>query len=236
MLKFASGRLAAALCAMCLAAPAMAADTAEQIVKKAEAAVKSAKTYQAVYSMAMNMGQMGRMQMTMNVKTIPGKKIAMTMTPMGVQMVDDGTSMWTYMSAMKTYSKGPSQVAKNSQTSMTQLGGIGNKAVSYKLLRTESVAGKLNHVIQIIPKAALAPGVTSTILLYVDQATNRMTQLKVSGSGAVQPGAPPMKQEMLMTVSGEKFNAPIPDSMFKFVPPPGSKLGAAPGGMRMPGG
>ncbi|MCC6728302.1 MAG: hypothetical protein IT208_03085 [Chthonomonadales bacterium] len=222
-----------------VAAAACAAPTGEQIMKKAQAAINGASTYQATYVMKVGVGASGGMQMVMHVKAIPGKKVSVKMEPMGIQMVDDGTAAYTYIPAMKQYTKSASKPT-NLRMSLSKYAGVqgGGKL---RLLRTEKVSGRPAWVVQAAPSGGKAPK-GSSVLFYVDQKTYRVVQLKASGTGAPRmaggASAAPQHMTMLLQVKSEKLNAPIPASTFKFTPPPGStemKRGPRPPGPGGPG-
>jgi outer membrane lipoprotein-sorting protein len=247
------------LCALALiAAPAPAAPTAQDILKKAEATMNGARTYQAAFRTNVSMGQMGSISMNMRIRAIPNKKMSMTTTPNGqptgmmamgaananMTVVDDGKTFWVYMPAMKMYSKRPSQIAQKKTTDVTGINQFA-KVGDVKLLRTENIGGRPAYVIQVIPKAGMLPGAKQTILIYIDRATNRFKQMKMdiqmpAGTGPNGQPTPPQTMNTTVVVMNETLNAPIPDSVFKFTPPPGVKemKGGMTGGsgMGMPGG
>jgi outer membrane lipoprotein-sorting protein len=212
------------------------AQDAQQVMKRAEAAMKSVKTYQATMVMSMEMGQMGSMSMNMDIKMIPNKKMTMKMSPAGqptgmmamgaasmnMHMVDDGKTMWTYMPMMKGYARGPSRV-KTNPVNFAEMGNVG-KDVTFKMIGTENVGGKSAYAIQAIPKKPIQNAQDTRIVFYIDRATNRFLQMKMNSRMAMgDPKQPPQEMKMSMVVKNEKINAPIPASVFKFTPPPGSK-------------
>jgi len=219
-----------------LAVRTMAAPTGEEIMKKAAAAMKSARTYQAIWQMSMSMGTMGSMAMNMDIKMIPGKKMRMSMATAGqptgqlammgsmmnMQMIDDGKTMFMYNPVMKQYSKGPSQ-SKTSQMDLSQMTGIAQGA-TYKVVGTENVGGRPAHKIEVILKnMPMGGGGKQSMLIYIDRATNRFRQMKMSMPIPAQPNQPPQQMTMMMVVKNEQINVPIPDSVFRFTPPPGAK-------------
>lgn len=225
----------------------LAAPSGEEIIKRASAAMQSARSYQAVWQMSMNMGQMGSVSLAMDIKMIPGKKMYMKMTPVGqptgqmamgaammnMQMVDDGTNMWAYMPAMKQYNKGPSQV-KASQMNLTRMAGVAPGA-TYKLVGTENVGGRPAHKIQVTLKnVQIAGGGKQSMHIFIDQATNRFRQMTMSMALPAGPNQPAQQMNMNMLVTNEKVNAPIPASYFKFTPPPGAREVQGGPGMGMP--
>lgn len=221
------GRIALGALAL-LASSRLGAQTPEQMIQKAEARVKNAKSYQA--TIVMQGAMMGGPQtMSSTVKLIPGKKMAMTMAPLGIQVIDDGITMYSYIPAAKQYSKSPSQVKNQQQVGLSQIAGLSRQA-TLKLRPSENVGGKPAHVIQIIPKAPLG-NQKMLMLLYIDKQTNTMRQLKTTMTAQMPGQTKPVTQTMLVTIKDEKFDAPIPDSVFKFTPPPGAKEAVGMGGM-----
>jgi outer membrane lipoprotein-sorting protein len=70
------------------------------------------------------------------------------------------------------------------------------------------------------------------ILAYIDKATGRTRQMRMSGMMSGPQGqSQPMNINMI--IQNEQVNVPIPDSVFKFTPPAGAK--EMKGGMGMPG-
>ncbi len=232
------------------AAQAMAAPDANAILKKAQESMLSLNTYQATMLMTMDMGQMGSMAMNSDLKMKPKQnKFAMKMSPTGaptgqmamaaqmmnMTIVADGKNMYMYMPAMKGYRKGPIDKRMMNPGSMAfQQAGKGKP----KYIRTENVSGKPAHVLQVIPDPRTIGGAKGDMLLFLDAATSRFRQMtmKMSAPGG-SAGQPGMTQTMKLLVKNEVVNAPIPDSVFRFVPPPGAKeMKGGPGGMGGMGG
>jgi outer membrane lipoprotein-sorting protein len=71
--------------------------------------------------------------------------------------------------------------------------------------------------------------------MYFDQGSYRFRKMTVTSNQQGPKG--PMHMNMVMMVKNEAVNTPIPDSAFKFVPPPGAKemKGGMMPGMGMPG-
>src|SRR4051794_4272401 len=102
------------VCSFSLAScSAFAAPTAQEIVAKAKAAMKGAKTYQATLQMVTSGGPM-TMNMNAQIKTTGAKTWAHVGMNMGgaqaqqnpmasmlqnIQVVDDGVNTWTYLPA-----------------------------------------------------------------------------------------------------------------------------------------
>jgi outer membrane lipoprotein-sorting protein len=199
------------------------AQSAEQLIKQAQDKIKNAKSYQA--TVVMEVSGTGRPSQTMTsvVKLIPFKKTALTMTPPGIQVVDDGQTLYSYLPTAKTYSKGPTQV-KSQSIGISQIAGLAKQA-TFKLRSPAVVTGRPCHVIQIVPKTPVASGGSVEMLLYIDKQTSSMRQF-TSRMTAKAPGQPkPIRQAAIVTVKDERFDAPIPDSVFRFTPPPGAKEG-----------
>lgn len=211
--------LVAGLCVW-LAATAAQAQTAEQIVKRSEEAMKALKTWQATI-VTSTQSPMGNIQQQMEVKTIPGKKMAMTLSGGmggGLQVVDDGTNMWLYMPSMKQYQKNPSQIAKRQGNGIADVGPLAKNA-DLKLLKPEKVDGKETSVVQIVPKNSPA----TKIKAYFDKSSGLMVKMEVSGAAPAQGNQPGATFNSVVQIKNMKLNAPIAPSAFKFTPPAGAK-------------
>lgn len=213
-------------------AQAKAAPDPKAILTKASTVMKAAKTYQATMSMNMSFGAQN-MVMVSDIKIVPGKKMAMTMTQAGrptMKMVDDGVNAYMYFPMMNSYSKGPSTAARSATTG--SFADMLPKGGTYKMLPNKVIDGRSAYAIQItLPQQASArvPAAAAgrTMIVYIDQGTGHFRQMEMAGG--------PQGQSMKMTLSNEKINAPIPDSAFKFTPPAGAKLMKGGPMMGMPG-
>jgi outer membrane lipoprotein-sorting protein len=199
----------------CLAAApaALAGPDAAAIVKKATAAMKTAKSYQATWDIKSSAGQMGTMSLSMEMKMVPASgKMYMKVAPTGqatgmmamgaafanTTMVDDGKTTYMYNQAQGGYYKNPHQA--NAGGSMkTPFDVASQKNATFKLLGTEKVKGSLCYVIDVkAPVPAMPNGMTMQISMYVDKASNKMKQIKqvmtlpssmTGGMPGGQPGA-----------------------------------------------
>jgi outer membrane lipoprotein-sorting protein len=226
------------------------AQSADEIVKRSNALYTGAKTFQATMVMDMSMGALGSMSATTEIKSVGNQKmstkttsngkatgqVAMGAAGLNMQIVDDGKTMYTYMPAMNKYSKRPHVAGANPMASMLPLmGGQGAAKAAYKMLPATTVGGKPVYAIEATGPQSL-PGMS--IVLYVDKATLHIKQMKMKMAqpNPAATGAQGKSLNMTMTMSfqNEIFNAPIPDSTFKFTPPPGAtEMQGFPG---MPGG
>jgi outer membrane lipoprotein-sorting protein len=225
----------AAIALTAFAVPANAGPTAVEILKKTQALMEGAKTYQAVMLVNSDAGKAGRMTMRLDLKT-SGKKSSFSTTSVGQptgqfamagamggsQIVDDGQNMWIYSPAMKTYAKRPSTGGKNRNMAspFNDIAGM-TKESNLVLAGTESIAGKPAYVIKVNPKNPARSN--QTITFYIDQASYHMKQMKVNSSAPSMASKTPQPIEVLVKVQSEKFNEPIPDSAFRFSPPAGAK-------------
>lgn len=215
-----------------LTSSATAGPDAKTIIGKAKAALKGAKTYQATLVMAMDMGKIGSMSLSTQVKTLVGNKTLIKTTPIGqptgmmamqgpaaaeMQIVDDGRFTWFYFKGLNAYSKSPSRKGRL-DPGMSEMIPKG----TYKLLSPSKIGGRPVYAIQVIPARKMM-GDDQKIVIYIDQATYRLKQVKVTGSSPGGPNQPPQKMAMIVTIKDEKINVPIPNSVFKFTPPPGAK-------------
>ena len=72
-----------ALMAAVIAASPACGQTAKQIIDKAEAAIKSLKTYQAIVQLDTNMGKLGSMSMQVDLKQLGQTKSRLLYTVVG---------------------------------------------------------------------------------------------------------------------------------------------------------
>jgi len=239
-------------------AQAWAAPTAADVIQKSKTTYNAMKTYQGKWQMDMKMGQMGSMSMLMDVKMLPGKAARIATSPVGqatgmmamgaamsqMQMVDDGKTAWTYMPAMKMYTKAPSQV--KTQSIMDSMVGGRKLEADYKLLPAKTIAGRPCFAIKVIPKAA--NGANANVVIYIDQATYRLKRMVTTASRTMGtgPNAQKMDSNMTMVINSETVNGAISPNLFKFSPPAGTKemdprmmgggMGGGPGAAGMSGG
>jgi outer membrane lipoprotein-sorting protein len=230
---------ALAAIAVVIAIPASAQD-ATQIMKKAQALMTGAKTYQSVTLVTTDAGKMGSMTTRMEAKS-SGHKSAVTTTAIGqptgqlammgamsnMTMVDDGKTIYMYMPAMKRYMKRPSTGRKQGQGNVRDMLG-GMKDASFKLVGTESVNGKPAHVIEVKPKKPMQGLQGMNLKFYVAKDSNLVQQVKMDGKAPGMGGEQNIKVTML--IQSQTLNAPIPDSVFRFTPPPGATEGSPFGG------
>jgi len=226
-------RCVAGLIATLPTAAAMAAPTAQEIVTKARGAMKGVKTYQATVHTTMSGGPMA-MTIIAQVKTAGGKtwaKVGTSQTGGGkpnpfaamlqnMVTVDDGKNTWTYIPSMKQYRKGPAGQANQFNFSEQFLSKIDQQStLTYGGI--EAVGGHPTYVVEAKPKQA-RPGQNETVRFNFDQATYHLVQAKANQSSAASANAPARSQSVVILVKDQKTNQPIPDSVFKFTPPPGS--------------
>lgn len=242
-----------------LATAAMAGPDAAAIMRQAQASMKTANTYQALWKINVSMGEMGSMTMDMDMKTTNGGKVFMSMTPSGkatgmmamgaamakTTVVGDGKTTYVYMAGMNQYMKQAQKGGADMATNRVMNGAF-QKGASYTYVGSKPVTGKPCHVIKVdFPAGApgLPAGMKPNITVYIDQSTGRPRQVVNSMKMPMpsgQPGAPQGKQasSTLVTTSvlvKETLNAPIANSVFSFTPPKGAteaKMPAVGGGPR----
>ncbi|MCX6359065.1 MAG: hypothetical protein NT029_04615 [Armatimonadetes bacterium] len=204
-------------------APARADGAAAALLKKASDAVRTAKTYQAVYEVQMGVVGAPGTTMTVDMKAIPGEKGWSKMSPMNILTVDDGKTMVAYSPMANEYRKGPSMKGKAAM----QLADVGkaDATSNSRIVGSEALAGRKCTVIELTPKKAIKGPQMNKLLVYIDKSTSRTVQVKGSGWQA-GPNGKSMPFSMLMKVKSEKFNVPLPASLFTFVPPKGAREAA----------
>lgn len=215
------------------AKPAAAGPTALDILKKTQAVITSSKTYQATILVTNTVGSSGSFTMRVNMKTAGNKgsfntsavghptgKFAMAAVMGNSQVVDDGKTMTIYSPTSKTYVKRPSRGGVSPAASFRDISGIAKNA-NLTLAPPETIAGKPVFVIIATPKNA--PKSRSKTTIYIDQATYHPRQMKVESMSPGPNGQQPEASTIVVQIQDEKYNEPIPDSVFRFTPPPGSK-------------
>jgi outer membrane lipoprotein-sorting protein len=221
---------------LCLPRTALAQDVAT-IIKKTNAVYANAKTYQVTYRLDSSMGAIGTVSQIIDVKMIPYHKTWITTRaidkgtsqatmpmPANTQSVDDGNTMVTYIQSTHKYIKRP-------HTAGTSFNGLKLLArqltvpmpntANDKLLPPTIVNGKAAYIIEI---DNIVGQRLETVHIFIDKATYHVLQVRydIHPSNASGTTAPTGAMTTLMTVKTEKFNQPIPSSLFKFNPPPGA--------------
>ncbi|MCX6359064.1 MAG: hypothetical protein NT029_04610 [Armatimonadetes bacterium] len=202
--------------------PAVADPAAAALLKKAAEIIQTAKTYQAVYEMQIGAAGTPGMKMTVEVKALPGRKGWSRTSPINMTAYDDGKSLVLYSAMANRFQRGPSVHGKMA-IQMVDLAKA-DKAANMRILRTETLSGRACTVVEITPgKPQSGPG-AGRLLAYVDKSTSRLCLIKGSGTQK-GPQGKAVAFNMTMTVTSEKLNAPIADSVFTFVPPKGAQEG-----------
>jgi len=206
-----------------------------EILKKTQAIVSSSKSYQATLLLTNNAGSAGSLSLRMDVKSA-GKKGSFVQSLIGQPtgqfamlgaavggstIIDDGTSLWTYTAANRTYFKRKSVGGKATRSPFSDIESM-TKNATVALGGTETVSGKPCYVINVTSKNPNAKG-AQNVKVYIEKSNFHMRQIKINQTVPVSPGGPPQPVAMTIQVQNEKFNEAIPDSVFKFVPPAGAK-------------
>lgn len=263
--------LGASLTAWCgIPALAHGAPNAQELLQASSNAIRSARSYESVWLITSSMGSMGSMKMKMEMKMLPREHKLLVQTQpaqggtgmmaMGAAMgqstvVMDGKTLYVYMPMLHQYYK---QVL--SPEALKSMAGPINlprgKGVQMKYLGARAFGGKPCDAVQIsVPQTPQTKqmGMTISMVAYLDKTTHRMRGMKqtvviknappAAGSAHSGAGQGPMVVTTVMQVVSEKLNAPIPEKIFKFTPPPGATempmpsmpgKGSAPG-VGMPG-
>ncbi len=162
--------------------------------------------------------------------------MAMAAAFMNVEIVDDGKTTYVYHPAMKQYQKMPHGAGRQGMMSLDPKNiPANNPNMTYTMLPQERVGGRPVYVVQMTQKNAPAGRPGQKILLYVDQGTYRVKQVKISGPNPMAAGS---TVNIVSVIQSDTVNAPIPASVFTFKPPAGATemKGGAFGGMGGPGG
>jgi outer membrane lipoprotein-sorting protein len=130
--------------------------------------------------------------------------------------VNDGSTLWAYSSKENQYVSIPAELFGNKQpdsidqATMSRYRGIADIAGQVKFVREEDLsvgASKVDCYVVSVPKQEYAPAQT----WWIDKASYHVVRIDGDESSIV-----------FTTI---KLNEPLPDSLFKFVPPPGAKKG-----------
>jgi len=235
------------------------AQDVKTVIAKTNAVYKNAKTLQATYETYVTATNKGSATTKISAKVINGKKTRIDIQPDGkgvgemgksrgsisLLIVDNGVTAYMYVTAKNQYGKQP----HSPSIFQDVMGGNGmpyggmNASKQYKLLAPTSLDGSNVYILEFTPEQPPAPAgapESSTVIdIYIDQATYRIKQSKIThkmGKGTVV---------MTTTVKSETLDSPIPDSVFTFTPPKGAKEislqprprgGGASGGARAPAG
>jgi outer membrane lipoprotein-sorting protein len=208
---------------------AHAGPTAQQILQSANDSFWYAKTYHATYRC--ELGKPGKRPavLAIEVKTIPGKKTfiriepvnaigpeAMALNSLRIRVYDDGKSGIIYSPMSNSYLKGPHTASYNHAVAGYGiiLGELKPKPnITYSLLAPSKIGKRPVYVVQGKGTMPNSP----TILVFIDQKTYAVLRLQMTGTTPAGPTS------VTTVLTGGKINAPLPDSTFKFTPPPGAK-------------
>ena len=238
---------------------------AESLLAASGKAMAAAKSYESTWLITTSMGSMGSMKMKMEMKALPQKRKVLVRTmpaeggsgmmAMGAAMgqstvVMNGNTMYMYMPMLGGYYKQqlPPDAMKSAMEPIRLPKG---KGVVMRYLGVRKLNGKVYDAVATTfaqtPQSKQV-SMTMDMVLYLDRATHRMRAMKqviTLKNGPAPPGAPasagkhaPMVITTVMQLMSEKFNAPIPENIFNFTPPPGAKelpMPGAPGGSAVPG-
>jgi outer membrane lipoprotein-sorting protein len=213
------------------------AQDVKAVIAKTNAVYKNAKTLQATYETHITAGPQGSATTKISAKVINGKKTRIDIQPDGkgvgamgksrgsisLLIVDNGVTAYMYLTAKNQYGKQP----HNPSIFQDVMGGNGmpyggmDASKQYKLLAPTSLDGSKVYVLEFTPEqppvASGAPENSTIIDIYIDQATYRIKQSKVTRKSGKMTGM------MTTTVKSETLDSPIPDSVFTFTPPKGAK-------------
>lgn len=198
---------------------------------------KKSRTYQYESEMTIEM-EMGSKPMTMTFTTSvaginPDRMRIDSKSQMGATtIVSDGQYTWTYVAALKQYSK---KAALRGPDSLLESLGLRNTANvssvldSARTVRAESleIGGERRDcwVVQLntdsfplpFPPGARLASVTMTT--WIDKLRGITLRMQMSGEmqGGPMPKPVPMKQTLALR--SMRFDEPVPDSLFAFTPP-----------------
>lgn len=212
----------------------LAGPDAQDIAMKCKAVMTAVRTYQGTWQMSMIMGQMGSMSITMEMKAVPSSsKLYMTVKPLGTpsgmlaapgasmnaQMIDDGKNLYKYDRNKNQYSKEPHRPNNSINPAEIWFRQAANSG--FKIETIVKLNGRPTYVLLVVPKQGTGPAIPNT-RIYVDQANYQFKQMTMSNTIPGGQGGQPQKMDVKLLVKSDRFNEPIPDSVFKFTPPPGA--------------
>ena len=231
------GTVAGAAIALLTVQTAQAQD-AKAIVAKTNAAYHNLKTIKVSLQTTMTMDKQSS-NVTTEGQFIPGQKANLVVTPktpgkpmmrnkegklvptptgkQGAMVVDDGRASYMMDVGTNQYVKQPHNPNIFSIMGMKYglpFGGMDPNAAYYKLLADANISGVPCFTLQLTPPSK---EVTTTVLIYVDKATYRVKEAKITQSNGKQT----MTAQTL--VKSETVNAPIANSVFTFAPPKGAQ-------------
>ena len=225
-----------------LVAGAQTTPDARALLKQTEEARRQYKTYAIEQRTVVDMNGPSHARLEMAVKmsvSLPGKMRVESTSQFGDSIiVSDGENTWMYAGLLKQYRKMPAASSPEAlvKSMVPAMGDVMDQLkskdpyLSAKLTGEEAleVAGtKLDcYVVEAtLDKMALPGSMTlsgGTLKMWIDKASK--TMLKQTFTGFMQgPATKPMEMNMAMTVTSQKLNEPIPDSVFVFTPPEGAK-------------
>ena len=148
----------------------------------------------------------------------PGKMRWNYQAPDEQQIISDGTTMWIYQPADKQAIKAPFKAAFVSSTPISFLTGVGRITDDFKPQRDPRGCTADRIYVKLLPKDASDLG---ALALGVERSTYDIVEAAVTD---------PIGNVTTLAFTALQRNVDVPESEFKFDPPPGADVIVAPGG------
>jgi len=206
---------------------------AQELLKQSGEALKKYRSYQYETEMTIDMvsgGNPMRMSRTSSVAVVNPDKMRIESKDQmgGSTVVADGEYTWTYVPALKQYTK-KAAVGNVSDLSKAMGEGVRDK----KILREESVEvdgskypcwvveAKIDKQKLLQPEGMELTD--SVITLWIDKDLKIDRQMTMSGKMQGGPMPAPVEMKQKMVKRALKLDGDLPDSLFTFTPPEGAK-------------
>ena len=234
---------ALALCLLALLASAQSVPDARALLKETGDVLHKHKSYVIEQRTLVDVQGPTSARMEMLAKmaaSAPGKMRIETSGQMGgALIVSDSENTWVYLAPLKQYMKtaaatGPEALVKSLVPAMGEVfDQLKSKDpyISAKITGEEPVevdGKKINcYVVEgALDKVTLPGSMTMTdavTKVWIDKASKATLKTTITATmqGAAMPA--PMHMNMAMTVTSQKFDEALPDSLFTFTPPEGAK-------------
>lgn len=220
---------------------ARANETAQQVMAKADAKIRNAKTYQAELLIKVTKGPFGNQKqkaMEVTIDSVRGQKMAVKMTPAfvpenlaapdykfaTVQMLDDGAKSITYFPETKKYREGPSKQVNSLMQLLRQLVNADTADLTFEFITKDLYVNTVPcYAIRAIPNRPIEGFQNASVSFVVTKSSYQISGASLVGQMVENGGLTDIK--MTINVVSLQLNTPIPDSAFQFTLPSGATKG-----------
>jgi outer membrane lipoprotein carrier protein len=129
----------------------------------------------------------------------------------------DGKTAWYYVPSDHTATRVPVKQSTDWRTPLALLAGearLSRICSSVQILPNQKALSPDGVVLQCVPKGGSADG-TDMVFLEVSQGSGNLSRVEIQESGGVA---------VEFQFKNWQFNPPLPDSQFRFTPPPGTAI------------